>query len=117
MKKDIKGGELLVDISTMRQTGNAVGEIEKVFIGLPAAYNVGEKIELLNVQLVDSVEFSYTEREGFSVAENEIIESFTRTDLYDFTAIQSQTQFETLCNEYKILKCNKDTIHRLIGKQ
>lgn len=108
MKKDIKGGELLVDISTMRQTGNAVGEIEKVFIGLPAAYNVGEKIELLNVQLVDSVEFSYTEREGFSVAENEIIESFTRTDLYDFTAIQSQGQFETLCDEYKILKCNKD---------
>lgn len=108
MKKDIKGGELLVDISAMHQTGNTFGEIEKVFIGLPAAYNVGEKIELLNVQLVDSIEFSYTESKGFSVAENEIIESFTRTDLYDFTAIQSQTQFESLCNEYKILKCNKD---------
>ena len=108
MKKDIKGGELLVDISTMHKTGNAVTSIEKVFIGLPAAYNVGEKIELLNVQLVDCVEFSYTEREGFSVSENEIIESFSRTDLYDFTAIQSQAEFETLCDEYKILKCNKE---------
>ena len=108
MKKDIKGGELLVDISTMHKTGNAVTSIEKVFIGLPAAYNVGEKIELLNVQLVDCVEFSYTESEGFSVSENEIIESFSRTDLYDFTAIQSQAEFETLCDEYKILKCNKE---------
>lgn len=108
MKKDIKGGELLVDISTMHKTGNAVTSIEKVFIGLPAAYNVGEKIELLNIQLVDSVEFSYTESEGFSAAENEIIASFERTDLYDFTAIQSQAEFERLCDEYKILKCNKE---------
>lgn len=108
MKKDIKGGELLIDISTMHKTGNAVTSIKKVFIGLPAAYNVGEKIELLNVQLVDCVEFSYTESEGFSVSENEIIESFSRTDLYDFTAIKSQAEFETLCDEYKILKCNKE---------
>lgn len=108
MKKDIRGGELLVDISSMHQTGNAVTDIEKVFIGLPAAYNVGEKIELLNVQLVDSVEFSYAEGEGFSLPETEIIESFQRTDLYDFTAISSQAEFEELCDGYKILKCNKD---------
>lgn len=108
MKSDIKGGELLVDISAMKQTGNSVTEIEKVFIGLPAAYNVGEKIELLDIQLVESVEFSYAEDTGFSVTETEIIGSFHRTELYDFTEIQSQEEFETLCSQYKILKCNND---------
>lgn len=108
MKSDIKGGELLVDISAMKQTGNSVTEIEKVFIGLPAAYNVGEKIELLDIQLVESVEFSYAADTGFSVAETEIIGSFNRTEVYDFTEIQSQEEFETLCSQYKILKCNND---------
>mgnify|MGYP005881160751 CR=1 FL=1 len=108
MKKDIRGGELLVDLSEMVNTGSTFTDIEKIFVGLPAAYNIGEKIELLNIQLVNSVEFSFTEGEGFSISENEIIESFERTELYDFTAIESQTQFEELCKEYKILKCNKD---------
>lgn len=52
MKKDIRGGELLVDLSEMVSTGSAFTNIEKIFVGLPAAYNIGEKIELLNIQLV-----------------------------------------------------------------
>ncbi len=107
MKKDIKGGELLVDISSMKTTGNAVTNIKKIFIGLPAAYNVGEKIELLKVQLVDSIEFSYSNN-SFSVAESEIVTSFEKTNVYDFTQIKSQAHFEELCKTYKILKCNKD---------
>ena len=107
MKKDVTGGELLVDISTMHLTGNKVTNIEKVYIGIPAAYNVGEKIELLNIQLVDSIEFGCVDN-AFSPSKDEIITSFKRTDLFDFRSIKSQEHFETLCKEYKLLKCNKD---------
>ncbi len=108
MKSDITGGELLVNISSMTKTGNRLIKIAKIFIGIPAAYNVGEKIELLEIQLVDSEEFIYSESNGFSIPTNEIIESFLRTNVYDFTKIESQLEFENLCKNYKLLKCNKE---------
>lgn len=108
MKSDVRGGELLVDLSAMTQTGKAVTQIEKVFIGLPAAYNVGEKIELLALSLADGMDFTYAEDTGFSAEEEDILAALTRTELYDFTAIATHAEFEDLCARYRILKCNND---------
>ena len=108
MTKDIQGGELLINISLLKQMTGSVNAISKVFIGLPAAYNVGEKIELLSLQLVKSANFAYNESSGFSLSASSIIDSFTYTDVYDFTLIKSQNEFDALCKSYKLLKCNND---------
>lgn len=106
MTKDYTGGQLLIDISLLKRTSGETDSVKIVYIGLPAAYNVEEKIELLEYGLVKSADFTYNEKDGFSVPSEEIIESFEYSPLFDFKSIRSDEQFESLCNEYKILKCN-----------
>lgn len=106
MKKDVSGGELLIDLSKLSTNLN-FGKADKVFIGLPAAYNLGEKVELLNVGLATATDFSYSSG-AFSIPESDIISSIERTPVFDFTEIADDAEYESLLASRKLLKCNQD---------
>lgn len=114
LTSEISGGEVFIDLSKLtRVAGEALKDVYMVSIGLPAAYNPAEKMELLSVELADLPAFTATEdgfldAEGAPVTAAEILNGTQRTTLYDFTQVESNADLQARFDAYELLKLNSN---------
>lgn len=114
LTSEISGGEVFIDLSKLtRVAGEALKDVYMVSIGLPAAYNPAEKMELLSVELADLPAFTATEdgfldAEGTPVTAAEILNGTQRTTLYDFTQVESNADLQARFDAYELLKLNSN---------
>lgn len=112
LTREIGGGEIFIDLSKLTKVaGDALQDISVISVGLPAAYNPAEKMELLSVGLADLPDFTATENgfadaDGTPVTAEEILGETRRTTLYDFTQVQSNADLKARFDDYELLKLN-----------
>ncbi len=102
LTKEYRGGEVLIDLSTLSKVqGEPLTDIKKIFFGLPAAYNLAEKLELLSLSTVTTVDDQ-------PITADTNVDSLQRDTFYDFTTIQTEADIQALFANRTFLKCNSD---------
>lgn len=115
LTSEISGGEVFIDLSKLTKVaGDALKDVSVISIGIPAAYNPAEKMELLSVGLADLPEFTaaaeggFQDAEGAPVTAEELLGDARRTTLYDFTQVQSNADLQARFDAYELLKLNSN---------